>query len=70
MALSASDKAYYEEKLSLRNFYYLLGVTIIMAGIFWPLLLYVQDVMSGLSSRWNLSVAAYGHDELIGLRPH
>jgi hypothetical protein len=57
MALSVSDKAYYEEKLSLKNFYYLLGVTIIMAGIVWPLLLFVQDALSGLSSRWNLSIA-------------
>ena len=57
MALSARDKEFYEEKLSIKNFYYLLGVTIIIGGFLWPILFYVQDLMSGLSARWTFNVA-------------
>ena len=57
MALSAQDKAFYEEKLSLKNLYYLLGATIIMGGVLWPVFLYFQDVSDGLTARWTLSVA-------------
>ena len=56
MPLSPSDKEYYEEKLSLKNTYYLLGITILMGGILWPLFLFLQDLASGLASRWDFSV--------------
>jgi hypothetical protein len=57
MALTKRDKEFYEEKLSLKNFYYLIGVTIVMGGIMWPVLLYIQDAQAGLSARWSASVA-------------
>jgi hypothetical protein len=57
MALTQRDKEFYEEKLSLKNFYYLIGVTSLMGAIVWPTLLYFQDVQAGLSARWTTSVA-------------
>ena len=57
MALSAQDKAFYEEKLSMKNLYYLMGATIAMGGVMWPLLLYIQDVSDGVAARWTLNVA-------------
>ena len=56
MALSKSDKEFYEEKLSLKNCYYLIGVTVLMGAIAWPLLNYVDDVQAGLTARWNASI--------------
>jgi hypothetical protein len=57
MALSAQDKAFYEEKLGIKNFYYMLGVTIIMGGVIAPLLFFVQDWSVGLAGRWDFNVA-------------
>ena len=57
MALSKEDQAFYEKKLGLNTFGYLFGATVLIGGIMWPLLLYIQDSSSGLASQWTLSVA-------------
>ncbi len=56
MALSKLDQDFYEEKLGMRNFYYLLGVTVIMGGVITPLFFYIQDALEGLEARWTLNV--------------
>jgi hypothetical protein len=57
MPLSKQDQDFYEDKLSLRNFYYLLGVTIVMGAFIAPTFFYLQDVSAGLAARWTLNVA-------------
>jgi hypothetical protein len=57
MPLSPQDQAFYEEKLSMKNLYYLFGATILMGAIVWPALMYLQDASSGLGARWTLSIA-------------
>ena len=57
MALSKQDQALYEEKLGLKTFSYLFGATVTIGAVMWPLLLYIQDLSSGLASQWTFSVA-------------
>ncbi len=56
MALSAQDKAFYEEKLSYKSIGYLFGATTILGAIMWPLLLYLQDWSMGQTSKWSTNV--------------
>ena len=58
MALSDRDRAFYQERLGWKGFAYLFGVTVIMGGVLWPTLLFLQDYASGEKSAWNLKVAA------------
>jgi hypothetical protein len=53
MALSAQDKAFYEEKLTIKSFAYLYTATVLIGVTACPLLMYVQDHMDGLDARWN-----------------
>jgi hypothetical protein len=57
MPLSPSDKAFYQDKLSLKNLYYVIGVTMLVGGIGTPSLLFVQDWMYGLAGRWTTHIA-------------
>lgn len=57
MALSAADKEFYEEKLSIKGMYWLVGATMIGGSIAWPVLLYIQDSQNGLAQVWNFSIA-------------
>jgi membrane associated rhomboid family serine protease len=57
MALSKQDQAFYEEKLGLKSFGYLLVATAIIGAIMWPLLLYIQDWSAGQTGKWSLNVA-------------
>jgi hypothetical protein len=56
MALSAQDKAFYEEKLALNSYGYIFGFTVLIGVIGWPLLFFIQDAMLGLGSRWTASI--------------
>ena len=56
MALSPQDRAFYEEKLGWTGFLYLLGATVIVGAIIWPVLLYLQDYSAGQTSKWSFSV--------------
>jgi len=57
MSLSKEDQAFYEEKLGVKTFSYLFGATALVGGVMWPLLRYIQDSSSGLSSQWTFNVA-------------
>ena len=57
MALSKQDRAFYEEKLGFKTIGYLFGATMLIGGVMWPLLLFIQDYAAGLASRWTFNVA-------------
>jgi len=56
MALSKQDQAFYEEKLGLKTFSYLFGATVLIGAVMWPVLVYIQDLSSGLASQWTFSI--------------
>jgi len=57
MALSPQDKAFYEEKLGLKSFGFLLLATAGVGAISWPVLIYLQDSIDGDTSKWSMNVA-------------
>ena len=57
MALSAQDKEFYEQKLSMGSFGYVAGATTLVGTIGWPILFFVQDWSVGLAGRWDFKVA-------------
>jgi hypothetical protein len=57
MALSKNDRAFYEEKLGYKTIGYLFGATMLIGGVMWPLLLFIQDWTTGLAGRWTFNVA-------------
>jgi hypothetical protein len=69
MALSPQDREFYEEKLSMKSFGYVIGSTILLGSVAWPLMNFTQDWSNGLAGRWNGNIvfdfAAIGF--LLGL---
>jgi hypothetical protein len=57
MALSPQDRAFYEEKLNWKSFFYLLASTVGIGTVIWPLMLFVQDWSAGLAADWTVQRA-------------
>ena len=57
MALTPQDRAYYESRLGWKGGLYLLGVTVIMGGVLWPTLLFLQDYFNGVKTPWSWALA-------------
>jgi len=57
MALSARDREFYEEKLRWKSFGILLGATVLVGMISFPVLAYYADWSNGTTSKWSGTVA-------------
>jgi hypothetical protein len=58
MALSARDRAFYQERLGWKGFAYLFAVTVVMGGVLWPTMLFLQSHFDADKAPWNLKIAA------------
>jgi len=54
MALSPQDRAFYEEKLNWKSFFYLLGATVGIGAVVWPLMFFLQDWSAGRAADWTI----------------
>lgn len=56
MALSKTDREFYEKKLDLGTFGYIFGVTVLGGTIMWPGLIFIQDWSAGQAGQWTFDV--------------
>jgi hypothetical protein len=54
MALSPQDRAFYEEKLNWKSFFYLLAATVVIGAIVWPLMFFLNDWSVGQAANWTM----------------
>jgi hypothetical protein len=53
MPLSKQDQEFYEEKLSLKSFGYLLFATAALGGVLFPVVTFYQDWSAGNGAKWS-----------------
>ena len=57
MALSKSDREFYEKKLDLGTFVYVFIITILGGAVMWPTLIFLQDWSDGQAAGWSFDIA-------------